>query len=148
MQNIIIGYFLKVGIGGDRADSLFSPHLFGERGFKTYLLKTLSQGKYGKDLELILIQYYLEGKSLPDNSPHEPRLANYSSKNKDIAIAFSVTRDKFYNVSNIKRRQFIVDTTLQAIDMVKGRLGKRKLDIDFETLRKDVKKAAEEYLKY
>ena len=98
------------------------------------------------DLRLLLIKYYVAGTFSPDEMPAKPQLSNYSNKNKDIAVAFAVTRDKFHDVGEQERRKFIVNTTLQAIDLVEGRLGKRKLDIDFTALKRDVRKAAEDYL--
>ena len=145
MNDLIIRYFLK--LGGKQADKVFTPYVWGQFGIKTYLEAKLKCKKYGNDLQLLLVQYYVESEFKPSGYPEHPIMSNYSNKNKDIAVAFPVSKNKFQNVCKKDRRQFIVDTTLQAIEMVEGRLGERKLDIDFDSLRKDFKKASEIYLK-
>jgi len=146
MSEVLLGYFIKMGVGGDDIDDIFDQYIWSDNGFNYYAEKYNIITKYGHDLNLLLIQYYVEGDEMPDNSPDQPRLSNYSNKNKDIAVAFAVTREKFHDVGERERREFIVNTTLQAIDMVEGRLGKRKLDIDFKSLRRDIQKAAKAYL--
>ena len=141
----VIGYFQKTGIGDSDVD--FSAYIWGDKGY-VKLLKEILSKNYGNDLELLLIQYYVEEDYKPGWSPEKSRLSNYSNKNKDIAVAFSVTKDKFHNVSEGERRKFVAETTLQAIDLVEERLGKRKLDIDFKRLRKDVVKAGEEFMRH
>lgn len=147
MQNhkeSIIKYFLW--LGGEDADELFTPYVWGKDGFEYYTEPILSQASYGIDLRLLLIKFYVVGVLIPDGLPLKPKLLNYSYKNKDIAVAFAVTREKFHDVGERERREYIVNTTLQAIDMVEGRLGKRKLDIEFEALKRDVRQAAKDYL--
>jgi len=139
-----IRYFLW--LGGEDADELFTPYIWGQKSFEYYTEPILSRGSYGNDLRLLLVKFYVEGRLIADGITSKPKISNYSKKNKDIAVAFSVTREKFHDVGERERREFIVNTTLQAIDMVEGRLGKRKLDINFDSLRRDVKKAADEYL--
>jgi len=146
MNELLLGYFLKIGLGGTKIGNIFEKYIWTEDGFIRFMEKYNIIEKYGIDLDLILIQYYVEGEKMPGNSPDQPRLSNYSKKNQDIAVAFAVTREKFHDVGEQQRREFIVNTTLQAIDMVEGRLGKRKLDINFDALRRDVKKAAADFL--
>ena len=140
----IIGYFQLSGDG--IVEDLFTPYVWGDKGYTTFINPKITSTNYGTGLKLILIQYYVEGK-FDIHAPDKPKLSNYSAKNKDIAVTVPVTRDKFHDVSDSKRRQFIADTTLQAIDMVEKRLSKRKLDINFDALRRDIQKAAQEYLK-
>ena len=101
------------------------------------------------DLELLLIQYYVEGK-FSRYLPEEPKVGNYSKKNKDIAVAIGVPCHLFHVKNEFERREFIVDSTLSAIVLVKNRLEKKKLDINFSALIKDIKELSFEYnhLKY
>jgi len=139
----MIRYFI---LSGDAdVEQLFEPYLWSMKGLARRVKSTCEVGAYGSDLRLILIQYYVEGK-YDIGAPPAPRLRHYSKKNKDIAVAFPVTHDRFHDVGEQERRQFIVDTTFQSIDMVEARLGKRRLDIDFVSLRRDVNSAAREYL--
>jgi hypothetical protein len=88
--------------------------------------------------------YYVEGK-FSSYLPLEPKPSNYKAKDKDIAVAIGVTRESFHDRNEFDRREFIVDST---INIVKKRLTKKKLDVDFDKLLKDVQETAEEYLKH
>ena len=143
MRASLISYYIHTG--GMEVGDLFRPYVWGQHGLGSVLEACTLRDGYGHGLTLVLIQYFVEGE-FSTGGPIEPKVSNYSTKNKDIAVAFPVTRDKFHDVGERQRRQFIVATTLQAIDMVEARLAKRKLDIDFERLRNDVLAAAKEYL--
>jgi len=141
----IIGYFL-VGGGDDKGDDI-RMYIWKRKGFSRFLSKHVYGNAYGKDLELLLIQYYVDGPLKAPNMPIKAKIRNYSNKNKDIAVAFPVTPDRFHDAEEPERRRFVVGTTLDAIDLVETRLGKRKLDIDFARLRSDVFTASQEFLK-
>ena len=52
--------------------------------------------------------------------------------------------------NEFERKEFIVDSTLSAIVLVKNRLEKKKIDINFSAMIKDIKELSFEYrhLKY
>lgn len=56
----------------------------------------------------------------------------------------------FHVKNEFERKEFIVDSTLSAIVLVKNRLEKKKLDINFSAMIKDIKELSFEYrhLKY
>jgi hypothetical protein len=139
----MIKYYLSTG--DETTGDMFTPYVWGESGLGELMDKVLKK-PYGDDLVLLLIQYYIEGK-FSSYVPAEPKLGNYMKKNKDIAVAIGVTPEKFHNRNEFERREFIVDSTLDAIKLVKTRLTKKKLDIDFDRLIKDVQEAADKYLK-
>ena len=87
----------------------------------------------------------MEGKFSP-YIPAEPKLGNYK-KTKDIAVAIGVSRNNFHDRNEFERKEFVADSTLQAVKLVKARLVKKKLNIDFDALLNDVQKVTEEYLK-
>jgi len=89
-KEYIVKYFLW--LGGEDADKLFTPYVWGKDSFEYYTEPILSQTFYGNDLRLLLIKYYVVGVFTPDDMPSRPILSNYSNKNKDIAVAFAVTR--------------------------------------------------------
>jgi len=141
----VVSYFLD--LGGEDANELFSPYVWGTSGLGDVMEKRLSGKRYGKDITLILIRYHVYGSLNPLGAPNDVKVSNYMSKTKDVGVSFPVKPHQFKDVSERERRLFVVTTTLQAIDLVERKLGKRKLDIDFESLRRDVKEATDEYLR-
>lgn len=140
----MIKYYLNTG--DQEGSDMFTPYVWGKKGFGALMDKSLKKN-YGSDLDLLLIQYYVEGK-FSSYIPVEPKPGNYKAKDKDIAVAIGVTREIFHNRNEFERREFIVDSTINAINIVKKRLTKKKLDIDFDKLLKDVQETAKEYLKH
>jgi len=141
----VIKYFGKMG--DECVSNLFSSYLWKEKGLDRLLDEEIGNKRYGIDLELLLIQYYVEGEFDP-NGPEHPKVSNYSKKNKDIAVAISVTKSLFHNRDEFARREFIVDSTINAIKLVKDKLIKKKLDIDLDLLIADVKEISKKYLNY
>ncbi|MGZ3821556.1 MAG: hypothetical protein ACXVB6_13245 [Mucilaginibacter sp.] len=132
--------------GDENVSDIFTPYIWNKHGLGT-LIKNKLKGNYGNDLELLLIQYYVEGR-FSSYLPISPKVSNYMKKSKDIAVAIGVPKILFHDRSEFERREFIVDTTIQAIKLVENRLSKRKLDIDFEELLKDLQTIEKEYLRH
>ena len=140
----MIGYYLNSG--DQEGSDMFSPYVWSKHGLDTLMEKKLSND-YGKDMDLLLIQYYIEGR-FSNYLPVPPKLGNYMKKSKDITVAVGVTRKLFHDRNEFERREFIVDSTLGAIKLVKERLVKKKLDINFDKLLQDIKEISQEYLQY
>ncbi len=138
----MIKYFVKAG--DPRVGDMFDPYIWGPPGIRT-LLKSLEDKNYGDGLTLLLIQFYVEGQ-FPIFGPAELKVRNYSTKNKDIAVAIPVTPSQFHEVSEAQRREFVLKSTLDAITAVEHRLQKRHLHIDFDLLRHDVESLGQAYL--
>ncbi len=127
-------------------EQMLKQYLWKPRGLFNFMEPLFSSTKYGEDLNLLTIEFVShDAKSSEGNSGY-PKLSNYDKKLKEIKALFEVSRRRFSKLTPPQRRQFIVKTTFEAIEMTERRLGKRKLDIDFRRLRHDVQKAAEEYL--
>ncbi|MCE9644959.1 MAG: hypothetical protein K8S20_03085 [Chloroflexi bacterium] len=131
----MIGYF--VGAGDIEAGKMFDTYLHGENGFAN-LLKDLKKTDYGEGLNLLLIEFYIEGNFSTIFDVDKIKTGNYSNKNKDISVKVPVKRTDFHDRTENERRQFIVSTTLKAIELVENRLAKLKLGINFDLLKKDV----------
>ncbi len=145
MSDKVVGCFLD--LGGEDANQLFSPYVWSGRGVGDLIRERISGKRYGGDLDLLLIKYHIYGAFDPDWALDDVRVSNYMSKSKDVGVSFPVKPHQFKDVSERERRLFVVNTTLHAIDLVEKKLGKRKLDIDFVSLRRDVKEATDEYLR-
>jgi hypothetical protein len=139
----MIGYYISCS---EEVCDIFKPYVWDKHGLDT-LMKNKLAGDYGNDMELLLIQYYVEGK-FSNYLPAQPKLGNYMKKSRDIVVAIGVPRESFHDRNEFERREFIVDSTLNAIKLVKERLIKKKLDVDFDKLTKDVREVSREYLEW
>ncbi len=124
---------------------MFQPYLWGEKGLSSYVRRQIEENSYGEDLRLLLIMYFVEGR-FDTGSPVDVEMGNYSFKKREVSVRIPVLKASFHSQETMNRRKFIVDSTLLAVDMVRNRLEKRNLDIDFASLRRDVERAGEEYL--
>ncbi len=142
----MVKYFTSCG--DERGSKMFTPYIWKNSGFGALIDKITLDKRYGNDLKLLLVKYYIEGEfSSASDLPSEPKVLNYSTKNKDIAVNLPVTRELFHDRNEFERREFIVDSTLNTVKLVRDKLKKKKLDIDFESLMKDITEISEEYLK-
>jgi hypothetical protein len=139
----MIGFFEKAG--DPEAGALFDPYIWGEQGIRTLVEKGLAGKTYGKDLKLILIRFYVEGK-YPVNGPDQPKVSRYSTKERAISVGIPVRKESFHEVDTDKRKRFIVDSIRTALTLVEERSRKRKLDIRFEELHEDVEAILSRYL--
>ena len=138
----MIKYFVKAG--DPRVGEMIDPYIWGLSGIRT-LLKPLGEKNYGDGLILLLIQFYVEGQ-FPIFGPAELKVLNYSTKNKDIAVTIPVTPSRFHEVGEAQRREFVLQSTLDAITAVEHRLQKRHLNIDFDLLRHDVESIGQAHI--
>lgn len=139
----MIGFFEKAG--DPEAGALFDTYVWGEQGIRTLVEKGLAGRRYGKDLKLILIQYYVEG-TYPVNGPDQPTVSRYSTKDKSISVSIPVRKEDFHNVDSAGRKRFIVDSIRTALSLVEERSRKKKLDLRYEELRRDLDTVLSRYL--
>jgi hypothetical protein len=139
----MIGYFVKSG--DITVSGMFTPYLWGSNGLAK-LLKPLRKKNYGSALRLLLIQYYVEGQYLSSSEVPAVKVMNYSSKNKDISVRVPVNRIDFHNTDEFCRRRFLLQTTLEAIELVAIRLERKKLDVDMRRLKRDVESIGEQFM--
>ena len=141
----MLGYFLKSG--DETVSKMFTPYIWQEHGLGTLFNNMFSNKVYGPDLKLLLIMYYVEGK-FEINGPALTKVNNYSRKNKDINVATTVKLGQFHDRNEFERREFILENTLNAVKLVREKLTKKKLNINFEELMSDIIKAGNAYLIY
>jgi|GEM_PF-1410944 len=139
----MIRYYINAG--DERGSEMFTPYVWKDSGLGTLIKSGLEEKKYGVDLNLLLIQYYVAGE-FSRYLPEEPKVSNYSTKNKDISVAIGVPSTLFHDRNEFERRVFVIDTTLNAIKLVKVKLEKKKLDIDFSKLIQDITHLGDQYL--
>jgi hypothetical protein len=136
----MIGYFVKAG--DIRVDQLFHPY---KAAFNKLVKQHIKPKVYGESLELILIEYHLEGEFL--SLPKEKyRLKSYRKNERSIAVVVNVSLG-FGQISDQEKRELIVETTIDAIHIVQEKMVKLGFaDINFPQLLADVEKCASEYL--
>lgn len=119
-------------------------HLY-QKPYRDIIEKRLVGKKYAESLNMILIEYHLEGKY--HLFPEKPiRLLNYTLKSRSIAIVIGVSRD-FGSWLEGKKRSFLVSTTTTVVELVKERMDHKGLtDIDFNRLLADLETCSNEYL--
>jgi hypothetical protein len=139
----MVGYYLHAG--DEESANIFTPYIWGTSGLGIRIKSQLDPKSFGTDLDLILIKYYLEGK-FSSYLPLEPKLGNYLRKNKDIGLDIGVRAEAFHERDEFERREFIVDSTMEAVELVQKRLSKKKLDINFELFKSKLRGITHEYL--
>lgn len=136
----MISYFTRAG--DSRVDIAFQPW---REGFNQLLKNTVRLKTYGRGLDLILIEYYLEGEFL-QLPAKKYKVLPYSKKEHSILVVVAVSKN-FAIMDEDSKKRFIIDTTLQSVRLVQSkmkRLGFTK--IDFAQLLYDIEQCAKEYL--
>jgi hypothetical protein len=136
----MIGYFVKAG--DFRADKAFHPY---KSNFNKLLKERIGNKIYGESLKLVLIEYHLEGEflSVPEEIYH---LKSYRKKERSVAVVVYV-RKEFNGLSDLEKKNFIINTTLDTIFLVKDSMAHKGItDINFPMLIKDIQECAKEYV--
>lgn len=101
--------------------------------------------KYGTGLDILLIEYHLEGKFL---KIPEYRYKVNAFRKKESSISVSVyVPTTFEALSDSEKKAFIAHTTLEAIILVRNKMQKSEIiKIDFDSLLHDLKQCSETYI--
>jgi len=120
----------------EKKGELFRSYIWGETGIcKT--LKTLKHGDYGKDLVLILFQFYVNPGPPMENLKE---IENYRKKEKAIGIPIIITDENFFSKSEEERRSFLKESFLKKLDLLAEVVEKKKLDTKIDVLKSDLEK--------
>jgi hypothetical protein len=114
---------------------LFRNYIWGEYGFCNKL-KSLKHEAYGKDLVLILFQFYLN--PIPYELENLKEIERYRKKEKSIGIPVIVNDNNFFNRSENDRQEFLRKSILQKIDLLSTVVNRNKLDTKIELLKTDI----------
>ena len=100
-------------------------------------------------MNLILREYHI---STPNNlwnfdyALQLPPLGRYSSKEKAISVIIPVVLEDFLKLSTDERKKKFATDATNAVKLVRARLEKKKLDIDFDAMERDLEICNREYL--
>ena len=140
-KHAMVGFFVLQS-GGDLPRKI-ERHLWGSNGLAE-VMKELRYSEYGKDLQLILIEYYIEG-TIPTPIPTDLVVGRFHPKDKSIGVVVPATRDMFDSGRYAGPRQFLADTTLAAVAAVAAKYSKKRYDTDFVALQRDVARIVERF---
>ncbi|MBP1615007.1 MAG: hypothetical protein H6Q13_2455 [Bacteroidetes bacterium] len=115
---------------------LFRTYIFGGKGLSE-TLKKLSHKDYGKDLILVLFQFYINPIPMVEQSLKE--IESYRKREKSIGIPIIINNKDFFSKSEEERYCFLKHSILQKMDVLAEVVNKKKLDTRIEQLKLDLK---------
>jgi len=116
---------------------LFRTYIWGDNGISD-TLKKLEHENYGKDLKLVLFQFYVNPISIQVQCLKE--IENYRKNEKSIGIPIIVNDENFFSKSEEERYNFLKLSILQKMDLLAEVVKKKKLDTNMVLLKNDLEK--------
>lgn len=138
----MIEYFIKTG---GKNVSHFSDYIWRENGFKTVLDKYANNLQSNEELKTLLIKYIVDGEIITFKRSKRP-ISKYDNEEKEISIDVFVSQDEFWNKPETDRKEYIANTTINAIEKVEQKLKKQKIIVDFSQLKTIIYKSKSEFI--
>lgn len=114
---------------------LFRSYIWGEKGISTDL-KRINNEDYGKDLMMILFQFYIN--PIEQELMKLKEIESYRKKEKAIGIPIIVNDENFFNQNEKNRILFLKESIINKILLVEKVVKKRQLDTNIEKLKLDL----------
>src|SRR5260370_5016993 len=134
-QNILGCYVSSMK--GDNNGELFRNYIWGENGI-CGTLKQLKVGDYGKDVIMILFQFYVNPIPYPQQNLKE--VGSYRTNEKSISVTIIVNNENFFSKSEDERRRFLKQSILHKVDIFTELVTKQKMDTRMDMLKADLQK--------
>ncbi len=99
-------------------------------------LKKLKHEDYGKDLKLVLFQFYVN--PLPFQMQNLKAIESYRKREKSIGIPIIINVENFFSKSDRERYGFLTQSVMQMLDLLTEVVKKKKLDTKVEVLKSDL----------
>lgn len=118
----------------------FKNYLWGADGSGglSKALKVLRSRDYGKDVNLILLQFNVS--PIPGWPRPAEGLERYRPKGKSFGSWIAITEENFFARDESARQSYIQEAILDTLNQVKRRIAPRKLDTDIDKLIADTSK--------
>ena len=116
---------------------LFRSYVWGPLGIVNSL-NGLDRRDYGRDLDLILLKFYLL--PLIEELAALKEIERFRKNEKAIGIPLIVNDENFFNKSDYERRKFLKDAILEKLDLLVPVIKRNKLDTNIELLKSDVER--------
>jgi hypothetical protein len=110
-----------------------------------HISQKMSGKSYGVDLSFLLVFLYVEGSHSWFKMPEKEKIGRYSEKEKAIRYNVPVTKSNFFDLDEVRRKNFIVEVVRNSLLAAEKQLKKKSLEIDFELLKADFNAAADSY---
>lgn len=114
---------------------LFRTYLWGEIGIAEHL-KRLKYSNYGKDLKLILFQFYVN--PIPYLLENLKAIEEYRRNEKSIGIPIIINDNNFFNKSEVERYRYLKKSILSKIELLTETIKKHGLDTNIKLLKSDI----------
>ena len=114
---------------------LFSIYIWGNEGISD-TLKKLKCENYGNDMNLILLEFYVN--PIPYLRQNLKEIESYRKKEKAIGIPIIVTDENFFSNTEEARYRFLKEAILNKMDLLENVVKKKKLDTDVKKLKADI----------
>ena len=116
---------------------LFRSYIWSEKGIYN-TLKKLKHEDYGKDLKLVLFQFYVN--PLPIEVQNLKAIENYRKREKSIGMSIIVNDENFFSKSEKERYSFLKKSILQKLELLANVVKQKKLDTKMDLLKSDIQK--------
>lgn len=114
---------------------LFSIYIWGNEGISD-TLKKLKYENYGNDMNLILLEFYVN--PIPYLRQNLKEIESYRKKDRSIGIPIIVTDENFFSKTEEARYRFLKEAILNKMDLLENVVKKKKLDTDVKKLKADI----------
>lgn len=146
-DNNILGCFISLTVPSfglnnaaeelsSRQGDLVRNYIAGENGFSKKISK-LNSDNYGTDLTFILIRYHVN--PIPFELQYLKPIEYYRRKEKSIAVVVIINTENFFIKSEEERLNFLNQSLLERLDLVKERVKRKKFDTNMDLLISDVR---------
>jgi hypothetical protein len=147
MNENIFGCYVQFGFDPNLSEDdfvqlgkVFNPYIWGVKGICN-LLKRLRHEDYGKDLLLILLQFYVN--PTPDEIPKIRVIESYRKKEKSIGIPIIINEENFFSQTEEARFALLKKTVTKKIHLLADVVKNKKLDTNMDLLNTDMQKIFE-----
>ena len=134
-DNILACYVSSMN--GDENGDLFRNYIWGEKGICD-VMKKLKWVDYGKDILIILFQFYVN--PIPYLQDNLKEVDSYRKNEKSIALRIVINDENFFIKSESERYNFLKQSVLQKLDLLAEVVMKKKLDTKIVLLKSDLNK--------
>jgi macrodomain Ter protein organizer (MatP/YcbG family) len=66
------------------------------------------------------------------------KIENYRRKEKSIGVPIIIDEANFFSLNAIERQEFLTNTILTKIDLLREKVKRNKLDLDVSKLKEDI----------
>jgi hypothetical protein len=140
----LVRFFSSVG----DPDDLLLHSLFytDENCLDSCLIKYCDHTKYAGNLRFILIEFYVEGErwnpiGIDTLKGASLRYISYHKKEQIATVAAYLKRSEFHLKTPAERRQVVASKVLESVNLIREKLGAKKVRFDFDALFENLDEA-------